>query len=133
MEIETKKKNIHHKMLIFFWPNKCKITKNYNSSWNHPNSSERVNWRLAIQDEINTMVEKNVFEIVDKKDKPSNQNQILTKWVFKRKTISNIGKDLLHLDFNRFKELTILTVTHLLSMISVQGWLWWWVWRTTWN
>ena len=59
--------------------------KNYNSYWNHPNSSERVNWRLAIQDEINTMVEKNVFEIVDKKDKPSNQNPILTKWVFKKK------------------------------------------------
>ena len=31
------------------------------------------------------MVEKNVFEITDKKNKPSNQNPILTKWVFKKK------------------------------------------------
>ena len=58
---------------------------NFSSAWDHPNSTERVNCRLAIEDEIKTMIEKNVFELVDREKIPFNQKPILTKWVFKSK------------------------------------------------
>ena len=32
--------------------------KRYEDAWNNPNSTERINWRIAIEDEINTMVYK---------------------------------------------------------------------------
>ena len=68
---------------------------NLSSSWDNPNSTERVNWRLEIEDEIKTMVEKNVFELVDREKIPFNQKPILTKWVFKRKNDFRYRKDLL--------------------------------------
>ena len=58
---------------------------NFSSAWDHPNSTERVNWRLAIEYEIKKIIEKNVFELVDREKIPFNQKPILTKWVFKRK------------------------------------------------
>ena len=58
---------------------------NFSSDWDHPNSTERVNWRLAIEDEIKTMIEKNVFELVDRDKITFNQKPIITKWLFKRK------------------------------------------------
>ena len=93
---------------------------NFTSAWDHPNSTERVNWRLAIEDEIKTMVEKNVFELVDREKIPSNQKPILTKWVFKRKMISGTEQDLLLLDSNRNQVLIYLVVTHLLYMTYAQ-------------
>ena len=86
---------------------------NFSSAWDHPNSTERVNWRLAIEDEIKTMIEKNVFELVDREKIPSNQKPILTKWVFKRKMISGKEKELLILDFNSNQIFISLIVTHL--------------------
>ena len=89
---------------------------NFTSAWDHPNSTERVNWRLAIEDEIKTMVEKNVFELVDRDKIPFNQKPILTKWVFKRKMISDTEQDFLYLDSNRNQVLISLIVTHLFYM-----------------
>ena len=59
--------------------------KRYEDAWNHPNSTERINWRISIEDEINTMVDKNVFNLVKRDDIPSIHKTILTKCVFKRK------------------------------------------------
>ena len=59
--------------------------KRYEDAWNHPNSTERINWIISIEDEINTMVDKNVFNLVKRDDIPFIHKHILTKWVFKRK------------------------------------------------
>ena len=93
---------------------------NFSSAWDHPNSTERVNWRLEIEDEIKTMIEKNVFELVDREKIPFNQKPILTKWLFKTKFISGTYQYLLLLDSNRNQVLISLIVTHLFYMTYAQ-------------
>ena len=57
--------------------------KRYEDSWNHPNSTERINWRIAIEYEINKMVDKNVFNLVKRDDIPFIHKPILTKCFLK--------------------------------------------------
>ena len=57
----------------------------FEGAWNHYNHEKRKNWREAIQTEINSTKQYNVWEVVDKSDIPSGGAPIGNKWIFKEK------------------------------------------------
>ena len=58
--------------------------KTFQEAWHSPVEEEK-NWQMAIRKEINSMIDKGVWRMVDRKNIPNNRRLIGNKWVFKIK------------------------------------------------
>jgi hypothetical protein len=57
----------------------------FEQAWNHPNPKDRAKWREAINKEFNDMKKRGVWEIIRRREMPSDRRCVKSKWVFKIK------------------------------------------------
>jgi hypothetical protein len=62
-----------------------KEPETFQAAWDHQDKGERDNWRESIKKELNSMIDKKVWEFKKKHEIPSDRRLIGSKWVFKRK------------------------------------------------
>jgi hypothetical protein len=62
-----------------------KEPETFQAAWDHQDKGERDNWRESIKKELNSMIDKKVWEVKKKHEIPSDRRLIGSKWVFKRK------------------------------------------------
>jgi transposase InsO family protein len=62
-----------------------KEPETFQSACNHQDKDERDKWRESIKKELNSMIDKKVWEVKKKHEIPSDRRLIGSKWVFKRK------------------------------------------------
>ena len=74
----------------------------FKEAWDNPIMSERKEWREAIEDEFETMENKNVWTIMNKNELQPNQNILQMRWVFKTK---NDGRHRARLVAKGFKQI----------------------------
>ena len=54
-------------------------------AWNHKNPEKRKSWRTAIENELNSMIHHDVWEMIHKNDIPPGRSPVGNKWIFKEK------------------------------------------------
>jgi hypothetical protein len=59
--------------------------KLFKSSWYHKVEYESDGWRKSIQQKLNNMEKRNVWEVINKCEIPKNRKIIGCQWVFKNK------------------------------------------------
>jgi len=61
---------------------KSMLPKSYKEAWDHPDPKMRARWRKAFQKELDSMIKRNVWKVIKKKDMPKGRRCVRSKWVF---------------------------------------------------
>ena len=54
---------------------------------------DKLDWKKAVDKELDMMKEKGVWEVIDKSEVPSYRMLLGSKWVFKKKRMDSTGQD----------------------------------------
>ena len=57
----------------------------FDEAWNHPDASDKENWRTAIKKEFNNMIKRKVWRQTKTNKIPEDRRLIGSKWVFRKK------------------------------------------------
>jgi hypothetical protein len=79
---EEREEDFGLSMATLFDPLKPRLFK---SAWYHKVKYERDGWRKAIQQELNNMEKRDVWEVINKYEIPKDRKIIGCQWVFKKK------------------------------------------------
>ena len=73
----------------------------FKNSWYHPLPTERAKWREAIEYELESMKQKNVWKLVNRNEIPEYKHAIPMKWVYNIKTDERYRARLVVLGFRQ--------------------------------
>jgi len=59
--------------------------RNFQEAWYHQNTEKRQNWRVALRKEFKDIIQRGVWDVVERSSIPEGRRLIGSKWVFKEK------------------------------------------------
>jgi hypothetical protein len=75
--------------------------QDFEAAWHHNDAEERKFWQEAIKKELQSMIEKGVWQKANKNNIPDNRRLLGTKWVFKKKSSGVFRARLVALGYNQ--------------------------------
>ena len=84
----------------------------FDQAWNHPEKSQRFEWRKAIKTEISNMEKNKVWDLINNSELPKGRKVIGNKWVFKLKRNGTYQARLVALTYNQIPGVDFLEISH---------------------
>lgn len=102
---------LEHVELAFFGESdEVKVPQNFTQAWFHPIMSKRKRWRESISEELESMMEKNVWDIIDTHQVPVGKRIIGTMWVFNIKQNDRYRSRLVALGYRQIPGVDIFEI-----------------------
>jgi len=98
--------------------------RNFQEAWYHQNKEKRQNWRVAMHKEFKDMIQRGVWDVVERISIPEGRRLIGSKWVFKERRDGRFRARLVCLGYSQIPGVDFSNNYAPVGMTSHLGSLW---------